>query len=81
MSSPTIAKATRVDRAVERLEAAVQRLESAADRPVSAGSQDDRVAALESEVQRLHALNADAAARVDHAIERLERLVGPGGAT
>ena len=75
MSSPTIAKATHVDRAVERLEAAVQRLELAADTAVT-GSGD---AALRAEVERLRALNADAVTRVDSTIERLERLAGAGG--
>ena len=75
MSSPTIAKATHVDRAVERLEAAVQRLELAAE----ASGSDGGDAALRAEVERLRALNADVVTRVDSTIERLERLADEGG--
>lgn len=78
MSAPTIAKATRVDRAIERLDAAVMRLESAAKAPVSPASGadgSDAFAALQRENDALRQLNRDAVARVDGIISRLEHLL------
>ena len=78
MSAPTIAKATRVDRAIERLDAAVMRLESAAKAPASGVSDaggDDALEALQRENDALRQLNRDAVARVDNIISRLEHLL------
>jgi len=81
MSTRGIAKASRVDRAVERLEAAVSRLDEAfaalpATNPDGEGAADDAaLGALRDENAELRALNRTAAERLGAAIERLQGLL------
>jgi len=82
MSTSTIAKASKVDRAVERLEAAVDRLDLALTANVSVASSnpaDDSehkaaLDALRQENSGLRDLNRTAADRLAGAITRLESL-------
>ncbi len=85
MSTSTIAKASKVDRAVERLEAAVDRLDLAltvntsrvSDASASAADDSEHKAALDSlrqENSGLRDLNRTAADRLAGAITRLESL-------
>lgn len=82
MSTSTIAKASKVDRAVERLEAAVDRLDLALTTNASTGSStpaDDSehkaaLDALRQENSDLRDLNRTAADRLASAIVRLESL-------
>lgn len=74
MSSTTIAKASRIDRALERLEAAVLRLDtsigSVQSTPNDGESAD--VAALRAENAELKNLNLSAAEKLSQTIQRLE---------
>ncbi len=82
MSTSTIAKASKVDRAVERLEAAVDRLDLALTANASAPSPDpgddsEHKAALDTlrrENTDLRDLNRTAADRLAGVIKRLESL-------
>ena len=82
MSTSTIAKASKVDRAVERLEAAVDRLDlaltaNASAMPSSTKDDSDHKAALDAlrqENSGLRDLNRTAADRLAGAIARLESL-------
>lgn len=74
MPSTTIAKASRIDRALERLEAAVLRLDTAVG-TVTASTRDGEttdVAALRAENTQLKNLNLDAAEKLSQTIQRLE---------
>lgn len=81
MSSPTIAKASRVDRALERLEAAVHRLDTAsANMPKEAESNDDAdLANLRDENDKLKSLNLNAAEKLTETIARLESVLDGEG--
>lgn len=78
MSSTTIAKASRVDRALERLEAAVLRLNTASAtlHPSSSPGDDEELEALRAENAQLKSLNLDAAEKLSMTIERLEAALG-----
>lgn len=81
MSSPSIAKASRVDRALERLEAVVARLD-AASANVSSSSQstdDGDMAELREKNAKLKSLNMDAAEKLSHTIARLEAALNEQG--
>lgn len=71
MSSTSIAKASRVDRALERLEAAVERLDAASAHASNSGDDAD-TAALRDENAKLKSLNLDAAEKLSQTIHRLE---------
>ncbi|MBO6521536.1 MAG: hypothetical protein JJ900_11530 [Rhodospirillales bacterium] len=78
MSTSTIAKASRVERAFERLEAAVDRLDVAiASRGESAGTVGDTEALdrLRGENAELKELNRVAADRLASTIQRLDSLI------
>lgn len=78
MSSTSIAKASRVDRALERLEAAVEKLDAASAN--ATGSVDDAdTAALRDENAKLKFLNLDAAEKLSQTIERLEATLNSEG--
>lgn len=77
MPSSGIAKASRVDRAFERLEAAVDRLDvamSANPTPASDGAEEDAVLRLRQENAELKDLNRTAADRLASLIQRLDQL-------
>ncbi len=74
MSTSSIAKASRVDRACERLEAAVDRLETAILERPQAGT-GDALQALERENAQLRDLNRSATEQLDGAIRKLERIL------
>jgi len=81
MSSPTIAKASRVDRALERLEAAVHRLDTASAN-VSEGSETgdgEDLAKLRDENAQLKSLNLNAAEKLTETISRLEAVLDGEG--
>ena len=78
MSSSTIAKASRVERAVERLEASIDRLDRALAKGADAANVPVDVAALEtlrSENDELRDLNQIAADRLASVIQRLDGLL------
>ena len=78
MSTSTIAKASRVDRAYERLEAAVDRLDLAlTSRAAATGTSDDSdaVERLRLENAELKNLNLAAADRLNTTIQRLDSLL------
>lgn len=78
MSTSTIAKASRVDRAYERLEAAVDRLDLAlTSRPTNAEPVEDSEAVerLRLENAELKNLNLAAADRLNTTIQRLDSLL------
>ncbi len=78
MSTSTIAKASRVERAFERLEAAVDRLDVAlASRPAVSGDavESEIVDRLRHENAELKDLNRAAAERLAHTIQRLDKLI------
>lgn len=81
MSSPTIAKASRVDRALERLEAAVHRLDtSSVDISLSTQSDDaGDLAELRDENDKLKSLNLSAAEKLSETIARLEAVLEDEG--
>ena len=79
MSTSSIAKASRVERAFERLEAAVDRLDVAiTSRPVASGSSadSDALERLRRENAELKDLNLAAADRLNTTIQRLDSLLG-----
>ena len=78
MSTSTIAKASRVDRAYERLEAAVDRLDLAlTSRPISnePAGDSEAVERLRLENAELKNLNLAAADRLNITIQRLDSLL------
>lgn len=78
MSTSTIAKASRVDRAYERLEAAVDRLDLAlTSRGANTGTPEDAdvVERLRLENAELKNLNLAAADRLNTTIQRLDSLL------
>ncbi len=78
LSTSTIAKASRVERAFERLEAAVDRLDVAlASRGESAGAAGDNEALdrLRGENAELKELNRVAADRLASTIQRIDSLI------
>lgn len=81
MSSPTIAKASRVDRALERLEAAVHRLDTASANVSSTPepADGDGLAELRDENAKLKSLNLDAAEKLTGTIARLEAVLDGEG--
>ena len=81
MSSPTIAKASRVDRALERLEAAVHRLDTASANVSmdTKTSDDEELGKLRDENDRLRSLNLNAAEKLTETISHLEAVLGGEG--
>lgn len=78
ISTSSIAKASRVDRAFERLEAALDRLENAVnDRPEMPAADNSAVESLQRENASLRDLNRLATEKLDVAIGRLERVLAP----
>lgn len=78
MSTSSIAKASRVDRACERLEAAVDRLETAIlerPQPDAHAPAGEALDALRRENASLRDLNKTATEQLDGAIRKLERLL------
>ena len=71
MSSTSIAKASRVDRALVRLEAAVEKLDAASAHASGSGDSTDTIA-LRDENAKLKSLNLDAADKISQTIARLE---------
>lgn len=78
MSSTSIAKASRVDRALERLETAVEKLD-VASMQVTGSIKDADTAALRDENAKLKSLNLDAAEKLSQTIERLEATLNSEG--
>ena len=78
MSSTSIAKASRVDRALERLEAAVEKLDAASAHASGSGDNAD-MAAMRDENAKLKSLNLDAAEKLSQTIERLEASLNSTG--
>lgn len=78
MSTSTIAKASRVERAFERLEAAVDRLDVALVARGEGGDDGDSEALdrLRRENAELKELNRAAADRLASTIQRLDSLIG-----
>ncbi len=82
MSTSTIAKASRVERAFERLEAAVDRLDVAlTSRPAASGTNAncDALERLRQENAELKELNLAAADRLNTTIQRLDSLLRKEG--
>lgn len=81
MSSPSIAKASRVERALERLEAVVHRLDAASTKVSSSpqSTDDGAMAELRDENIKLKSLNMDAAEKLSNTITRLEAVLTEEG--
>lgn len=78
LSTSTIAKASRVERAFERLEAAVDRLDvalSSRDAGENGGSDNEAIDRLRRENAELRDLNRAAADRLANTIQRLDSLI------
>ncbi len=84
VATSSIAKASRVDRACERLEAAISRLESAMDANAGASlatmaANSDGLDVVRRENSDLRALNRNTAEKLDGAISKIERLIAASG--
>jgi len=78
LSTSTIAKASRVERAFERLEAAVDRLDVAlTSNPAAPGDAVEKevIDRLRRENTELRDLNRSAAERLANTIQRLDKLI------
>lgn len=78
MAISSIAKASRVERAVERLEAAVSRLDEAlvsAPTGVGGDANGGEVQSLRDENAELRNLNRDAAERLGSAVRKIQGLL------
>lgn len=81
MSSTSLAKESRIDRAAARLDSAISRLDTVVGGIKAAPASPDNteaLAKLEAENESLKGLNREAADRLADAIRRLEIVAGQG---